>query len=299
MTDRAHDDRLPRLFDELQRLKAAEPAHNGRADGSAQTAADAYFGPDDLLDDEPMPIPSTWHDGRDRDGDRATTVSEEMHAALLGFAIGLLIVVPIVLAVTGRLETVITATRHATDQFITASVDWAGIDWTNGVGGFADPGQSPATGSGSATLAPSDNLRPADADTLKMPEPLPEPEAELAGLLTRRMVSAESYGTSTRTVSANTAASAPNRRSAEAALMESKALIAAGDVLSARNVLQAARTNTSGPILFALAETYDPNVLKSWGVADTSPDSETARGLYMLALMAGMSEAKARVDALD
>jgi len=296
MTERADDDRLPRLLNELERLQARDAARNDRADSSAQAAVDAYFGPDDLLDDEPMPIPSTWHDGRDRDGDRATTVSEEVHAALLGFAIGLLIVVPIVLAVTGRLETVITATRHATDQFITASVDWTGINWTGDIGGA---GPARATRAATPTLAPSDNLRPADADALKMPEPLPEPEAELAGLLTRRVVSAESYGTDTRPLSANTATRATSGRSAEAALMESKALIASGDVLSARSVLQAARTNTSGPILFALAETYDPNVLKSWGVADTTPDTETARGLYMLALMAGVAEAKARVDALD
>ena len=54
----------------------------------------------------------------------------------------------------------------------------------------------------------------------------------------------------------------------------------------------------SAPLLFALAETYDPNMLAAWGSRGVSADVQRARALYAKALDLGFGRAMARLDAL-
>jgi hypothetical protein len=49
---------------------------------------------------------------------------------------------------------------------------------------------------------------------------------------------------------------------------------------------------------FALAETYDPRILSSWGTYGTRGDLSKARELYAKALAGGIQQAKDRFDAL-
>ena len=82
-------------------------------------------------------------------------------------------------------------------------------------------------------------------------------------------------------------------------MMEARSLIASGDLPAAQRLLDSARLSAHGGVLFMLAETYDPNVLAAWGERAATPDIERARNTYMLALMAGVERAKARIEALQ
>jgi hypothetical protein len=76
-------------------------------------------------------------------------------------------------------------------------------------------------------------------------------------------------------------------------------LIAAGDIISARLLLQPAADNGGAEAKFTLAETYDPNVVASWGVAGVVTDAERAKELYLSALALGQDRARQRLSALD
>lgn len=85
----------------------------------------------------------------------------------------------------------------------------------------------------------------------------------------------------------------------ELALLERcESLIATGDMHSARDVLAQAASAGSVNARFALAETFDPNVLAAWGMRERVADVGTARALYEQALAAGDQRAAARIAAL-
>lgn len=85
----------------------------------------------------------------------------------------------------------------------------------------------------------------------------------------------------------------------EQALLERcETLIAQGDMPAARRELARAADEGSANARFALAETYDPNVLAAWGLRERVADVGTAITLYEQALSAGDTRAHARMDAL-
>jgi hypothetical protein len=72
-----------------------------------------------------------------------------------------------------------------------------------------------------------------------------------------------------------------------------------GDVLGAREMLAPAEDGSQGPVLFALAELYDPNMLAAWGTRGVAPaDVPRARALYRKALSLGVASAHGRLEAL-
>lgn len=74
--------------------------------------------------------------------------------------------------------------------------------------------------------------------------------------------------------------------------------VATGDVLAARAILSDTAASGDGRALFALAETYDPNLLASWNAQNAEPSIRYARLLYEAALKNGITEAQTRLDAL-
>lgn len=85
----------------------------------------------------------------------------------------------------------------------------------------------------------------------------------------------------------------------ELSLLEKcEAMIAAGDMPGARQELALAASNGSVNARFALAETFDPNVLAAWGMRDRVADVGAARALYSQAMTAGDPRAAARIAAL-
>jgi hypothetical protein len=87
---------------------------------------------------------------------------------------------------------------------------------------------------------------------------------------------------------------------AEVARLTARAtgLLGQGDIGAARAVLERAAELGSAQADFALAETYDPNVLAKWGAYGTRGDAVKARELYIRAKAGGVLEAKERFDAL-
>jgi hypothetical protein len=73
-------------------------------------------------------------------------------------------------------------------------------------------------------------------------------------------------------------------------------LLGQGDIGSARVVLERAAETGDAQASFALAETYDPVVLRRWGAYGTLGDAAKARDLYARAQVGGIKEAKERFD---
>jgi hypothetical protein len=72
-----------------------------------------------------------------------------------------------------------------------------------------------------------------------------------------------------------------------------------GDITGAREILEAAEGGAQGPVTFALAETYDPNMLAAWGSRGVAGDAERAKALYRKALQLGYPRASMRLEALN
>ncbi|WP_245305424.1 hypothetical protein [Bradyrhizobium sp. LTSP857] len=76
-------------------------------------------------------------------------------------------------------------------------------------------------------------------------------------------------------------------------------LLRQGDIGAARAVLERAAELGSAQAAFALAETFDPNVLAKWGAYGMRGDPIKARELYAKAEAGGIKEAKERFDAVS
>jgi hypothetical protein len=83
----------------------------------------------------------------------------------------------------------------------------------------------------------------------------------------------------------------------EQVLVLARQKIDGGDVAGARDLLSG-EDGGSAAIAFALAETFDPNMLAAWGSRGISADVQRARSLYGRALDMGYGRAMARLDAL-
>jgi hypothetical protein len=81
-------------------------------------------------------------------------------------------------------------------------------------------------------------------------------------------------------------------------MARAKALLGQGNIGAARTVLERAAETGSAKASFALAETYDPVILSTWGAYGTRADATKAREFYAKARDGGISEAKDRFNAL-
>jgi hypothetical protein len=88
-------------------------------------------------------------------------------------------------------------------------------------------------------------------------------------------------------------------RPVDAILKQAAERIRGGDVGGARDMLEAAEAGAPGPLTYALAETYDPNMLAAWGTRGVSSDVVKAKPLYRKALGLGVGRAQARIEGLD
>jgi hypothetical protein len=107
-------------------------------------------------------------------------------------------------------------------------------------------------------------------------------------------------------------------RRVEEIVAQAARLVSSGDVAGAREMLAAeegggdvfvrigekrvrvyvAGHGAQGPVTFALAETYDPNMLAAWGSLGVTSDVVRAKELYRKALELGVTKANMRLDAL-
>lgn len=75
-------------------------------------------------------------------------------------------------------------------------------------------------------------------------------------------------------------------------------LTSAGEIEAARELLGRVSHLEHKDVAFALAETFDPNVLAAWGVSGNWTDVDMARSLYAKAISAGHERAKSRLEGL-
>jgi hypothetical protein len=224
-------------------------------------------------DDEPMPIPSTWRQPA-YDDDRS--YRQQMGAALLGLAAGLIIVVPTVLWMSGWFES-----RKA------------------------NPTAMPRVAA--AAIEP----KVAEVRTMKVQVHPVEKEksVEAAAQYMTGSVAPRTAVEAAPSVPAQPTPSALAARFAEPPPAEAQApqtdLIAqalrrveSGDVAGARQMLEAVEVDRQGLVAFALAETYDPNMLAAWGSRGVAADVARARAFYRKALSLGVANAHGRLEAL-
>jgi TPR repeat protein len=81
-------------------------------------------------------------------------------------------------------------------------------------------------------------------------------------------------------------------------MKQGEQFIAAGDVVTARTVLQRAAESGNANAAMALGATYDPTVLAKLGVVGIGADVEKARSWYQTAEKLGSPEARRRLDVL-
>lgn len=238
---------------------------------SHQTLRTDATDPGDLAqDDEPMPIPSTWRQPAAHDDER--WVRQQMGAALLGLAAGLAIVVPTVLWLSG----------------------WFG----------PQKAKSSADGQIAAT---STDSRPAEVRTVRVqvrpverPNDAATPSPFVTGSLeARQPIDIRPPVPQPAQMAAVTKLAEP-RNTTDDLLAQAARRIEGGDVTGARDILATAEDGSPGqaPVSFALAETYDPNMLAAWGTRGVAADVARARALYHRALEGGVRRAQARLDAL-
>ena len=218
-------------------------------------------------DDEPMPIPSTWRQPTVNNDER--WYRQQVGAAVLGLAAGLMVVVPAVLWLSGWLggpqTRASTARQQPAAEQTTAEIKTADV---KPVRVHVRPVErSEVTAQYvAATIEP----RPIMIETPPLVEqvPAPVPQAE------------------------------PPRPRGEELVAQAERRIASGDIVGAREVLASNEAPASGPITFALAETYDPNMLAAWGTRGVSADVTKARSLYFKARDLGVVRAQVRLDQL-
>ena len=84
----------------------------------------------------------------------------------------------------------------------------------------------------------------------------------------------------------------------ERLLARASTLLQQADINAARGLLEYVLDHGSARAAFMLAETYDPNVLQSWGARGVAGDSAKARELYERARAGGIRDADGRIVGL-
>ena len=228
-------------------------------------------------DDEPMPIPSTWRQPLAGDDDR--WFHQQMCAAVLGLIAGLMIVVPAVLWLSGFFSPQRSETAAA--QVVPTAAD-----------------------ARTAPEAKFDGVKtvriPVRPDPARTAEESPESEAQLVKRNVEQPGPAPVEARPPPPVPIIAAARliGPNQARIDELLSQAAQRIESGDVAGAREMLAGADDGGQGVVSFALAETYDPNMLAAWGTRGVAADAAKARALYQKAFGLGVARAQNRLDGL-
>jgi hypothetical protein len=184
----------------------------------------------------------------------------EGRAALVGFGLGLVLLVPIGVVMSGRL------TEPAAPS---------------------DPSSALQVQS---SLAPASFTDTAPQRNATMPAP--------ASAVPKASETLMSVGAATL-ASTMAADARPDPAPAGGTLADAQAMIAKGEVEAARTLLKRLSADNNPLVLFHLAETFDPNMLAAWSTRGLVADADLARGLYQRCLALGHTQARQRLEALE
>ncbi len=271
-----HRSMSPAFKDGLSAL-SYNHSHGGHSQVGAVELRDSHH-----HDDEPMPIPSTWRQPVQNETDR--WFRQQMGAAALGLAAGLMIVVPTVLWLSGWIgsgkQKVATLPASSVAEYMkpsevkTVKVQVRPVERPSGetASQFTASGVGSNVGSNNVGAeVPRKPEPPAIIATARVPEPVVLPK-------TPEVV--------------------PQQSRAEEVLVQAARRIESGDITGARELLTGAEVQSIGQASFALAETYDPNMLAAWGTRGAVADVAKARALYAKALNLGVGRAMVRLEGL-
>jgi hypothetical protein len=205
-------------------------------------------------DDEPLEMPSAFRAAPVKQG---SWLVQQLKTGLLGFVLGLGLVLPTVLWLSGRLGDPMAMSRSAAVQ-------------TPVVPRKTEPVQVQKTDEVAARPVEAAPRAVAGADQLaaiQQPAARPDPEKR-------------------------------KQEEAEALLERAREMIGDGNMMRAREILGDALLAGNPRGAFALAETYDPNILAATGARDVRAEVERARTLYAKALAGGVAAAENRLNAL-
>jgi hypothetical protein len=271
----------PSFRDGLSSLSYARPAHAPPPPPPAPVAtpvavaavAPSHVSPGLLVephDEEPMPIPSTWRQPTLGDDDR--WYRQQLGAAALGLVAGLVVVVPAVLWLSGWLggsPTKAVAARHQPVPEQVPPVKVAEVKQVK------------------VTMAASEPrvVAPVPAEPVAAPPPR-----------TRSLVEPPAVAAVQPPVAVAAPRPDPVKARAEELMAQARRLIESGEISRARTMLDAPEAAASAPLMFMLAETYDPNMLASWQTRGINANPERARALYLKARDLGDGRAQQRLD---
>jgi hypothetical protein len=133
-------------------------------------------------------------------------------------------------------------------------------------------------------------------------EPAPEQKTEVVAVRPVETVSRAAAGADqVAVIQQPVAGPDPEKRrreEVEGLLERAREMIGDGNMLRAREILGDALLADNPHGAFALAETYDPNILAATGARDVRAEVERARTLYVKALAGGVTAAENRLNAL-
>ena len=223
--------------------------------------------------DEQTPILSTWRPPLARDDDR--WFHQQMCATVLGLIAGLMIVVPTVLWLNGFFSPQRSETAAA--RAVPTAVD-----------------------AGTAPEAKFADVKTVPADPVRTAEESPESEAQLVkgNVEQPSRVPVDAEPPPLVAIIATARIIGPSQARIDGLLSQAAERIEGGDVAGAREMLAGADDGVQGAVSFALAETYDPNMLAAWGTRGADADAAKARALYQKAFGLGVARAQNRLDAL-
>jgi len=118
----------------------------------------------------------------------------------------------------------------------------------------------------------------------------PSAMADMSGMANGAAPPAESIG--------NMKAAQPLKSASRAMMSRAKELMQTNDVAAARLIFKRLAENGVSEAAFNLAQTYDPDFLKTIPTAGLAPDPELARQWYLRASALGYAEANVRLSGL-
>ncbi len=153
--------------------------------------------------------------------------------------------------------------------------------------GAATPAPAQANGGAIQSTAPSTDQQPAKTVAPETTTAEPTPTGTVANDAPARAAAA-----------ADSARQSPPKKPKNSLDLARKT-IRGGDIEGARIMLAKLASRGNSEAIFALAETYDPNVLAAWGTHGQESNPERARMFYSMALAQGVERAKVRIKALE
>ena len=259
-------------------------SHDAYANNANFAGQDRVYSIDDEeIDEPPVPIPSTWR--QKEQPPQKSWIAAQVKSSAYGFIIGLFVVVPVIMLLTmakgnnwpswGAMTEY--ARKTSEDLGLGPMLSAAGISRTQ------DGAQEPQ------------NNFPDDVSVAARQSP--EGTQNSA-------VNSQSYQYTYEYPETDTAGQQAAANDTTAAIVEPSLKLAQkaiddGKMSEARVILAKLASLGNNNAIFALAETFDPNVLAARGDSGQEANAEQARVFYSMALSQGVGKARARLDALQ